>query len=96
VSLCADGLPGVWKIPGYEAYLQVDAACEIPLFCDLVKGYHTTGQADETTIVLENVATVEYTVSNAVLSLVGANENGGDILFARQASAEVIPDACLQ
>jgi hypothetical protein len=89
---CAEAAAGVWLIPGYPAYLQIDD-CQVPLFCDLDKGYHTTGYLEGDVITLTGVATLSYTVTGDVLTLLDGSSSG-DILFARQSSADVIPAEC--
>ncbi len=81
-------------IPGYPAYLQIDESCQVTLFCDLDKGYHTTGQLEGDVITLTGVATVNYTVMGDKLTLLDASSTG-DVNFARQSSPEVIPEECL-
>ena len=80
-------------IPGYPAYLQINESCEVTLFCDLDKAYHTTGYLEGDVITLTGVATVNYTVMGNLLTLIDATSTG-DVNFARQASADVIPAEC--
>ena len=90
---CTEGVAGVWMIPGYPAYLQINESCEVTLFCDLDKAYHTTGYLEGDVITLTGVATVNYTVMGNLLTLIDATSTG-DVNFARQASADVIPAEC--
>jgi hypothetical protein len=92
---CPDGLEGIWKLPNYEAYLQVDAECGIPLFCDLVEGHHTTGYVDEDTVVLVDLAMPSYVLMGDTLTLLDAGGQGEDLPFARQPQGTAVPAACL-
>lgn len=90
---CTEGVEGVWMIPGYPAYLQINESCQVTLFCDLDKAYHTTGYLSGDLITLTGIATVNYTVMGDLLTLIDATSTG-DVRFARQASADVIPAEC--
>jgi hypothetical protein len=93
---CIEGIEGTWKIPGYEAYLRIDDACWVTLFCDLVKGYHSTGYFEGDTITLIDVATADVTLEGDTLTLLIPSETTDTIIFERQASEDVIPEACLE
>lgn len=90
---CLDGLEGVWALPGYPAYLQIDGNCQVTLFCDLDKGYHTTGHVRGDVLTLTEIATLSITLEGDDLTLLQAT-NGMDLLFERQASTAAIPEAC--
>jgi hypothetical protein len=92
---CPDGLEGFWKLPNYEAYLQVDAECRVTLFCDLVEGHHTTGYVDEDTVVLVDLAMPSYVLMGDTLTLLDAGGQGEDLPFARQPHGTAAPAACL-
>jgi hypothetical protein len=92
---CPDGLEGTWKLPNYEAYLQVDAECSIPMFCDLMEGHHTTGYADEDTVVLVDLATPSYELMGDTLTLLDGGGQGQDLPFERQPAGAEIPAECL-
>jgi hypothetical protein len=93
---CIDGLEGTWKITGYEAYLRVDDDCQVTLFCDLVKDYHSTGYFEGNTITLIDVATSEVTLEGDTLTLLIPSETTDTIVFVRQESEDVVPEACLE
>jgi hypothetical protein len=93
---CAPASIGVWKMIGYEAYLQVGADCQVPLFCDVVEGHRTTGYLDGDMLTLTDLATLEVMLVGDTLTLVDAGPSGTeDLPFQRQTSADVIPQACL-
>ena len=93
---CIAGLEGTWKIPGYEAYLRVAGDCRVTLFCDLVKGYHSTGYFEGDTVTLIDVATADVTLDGDTLTLLIPSESTDTIVFARQESEAVIPEAFLE
>ena len=93
---CIGGLEGTWKIPGYEAYLRIDDSCQVTLFCDLVKDYHSTGYFEGDTITLIDVATADVTLEGDTLTLLIPSEGSDTIVFVRQESEDVIPEACLE
>ena len=92
-SACLEGSPGVWAASGYPAYLDIAESCQVTLFCDLDKMYHTTGYVEGDRIVLNDLAVLEISVAGDTLVLLNAS-GSSDLPFTRQASADAIPAAC--
>ncbi len=98
-SSCLPGLVGTWWSDPYPAYLQIDARCEVTLFCDVDKGYLTTGSVDGDQLTLEALVsgmdvTKTITIEDDALTVLDASA-GADLPFKR-AEASVVPESCLR
>ena len=91
--MCLDGAAGVWRARGFPAYLEIDSACSVNLFCDVENDYHTTGYVDDDLLVLTELTEKRITVVGDVLTILDA-EPGIDLPFDRQSSPDAIPDEC--
>jgi hypothetical protein len=91
--VCLDGVGGIWAARGFPAYLEIDSACRVTLFCDIVNDYHTTGYVDGDLLVLIDIAQKRITVVGDVLTVLDA-EPGTNLPFDREASPAAIPDGC--
>jgi hypothetical protein len=92
-GMCLDGVAGIWVARGFPAYLEIDSACRVSLFCDVENDYHTTGYVDDDLLVLLELTQKRITLVGDVLTILDA-EAGIDLPFDRQTSPSAIPDEC--
>jgi hypothetical protein len=92
-GMCLTGVAGIWVARGFPAYLEIDSACRVNLFCDVENDYHTTGYVDDDLLVLIDLTVKRITVVGDVLTVLDA-EAGVDLPFDRQTSSSAIPAEC--
>ena len=90
---CLEGVAGIWAAVGFPTYLDIDSECRVNLFCDVENDYHTTGYVDGNLLVLIDIAMKIITVEGDTLTIIDASGDI-DLPFARQTSANAIPQAC--
>lgn len=93
MQTCVDGAPGIWVARGFPAYMEIDSACRVNLFCDVTNDYHTTGHVEDDLLVLTGLTTKQISVVGDVLTILDA-EPGVNLPFDRQSSPSAIPAEC--
>jgi hypothetical protein len=78
---------------GFPAYLEIDSACGVTLFCDTENDYYTSGYVDDDVLVLNDLAVKVITVEGDVLTIIDASGDI-DLPFDRQTSPSAIPAEC--
>jgi hypothetical protein len=90
---CLDGVAGIWVARGFPAYLEINSACLVTLFCDTENDYHSTGYVDGDVLVVTDIAVKTITVEGDVLTIIDASGDI-DLPFDRQTSPDAIPAEC--